>query len=338
MTDTRSILHRIAAVALLVSAPLSAQDDTKFLETAFLRLDADKDGMLLRAEFPGSDRQFAAIDADKNAKATLAEFIASEVGKNLVRARYRSKDEPHERVTTTELRARRFDALQRVDANHDGKVTRDEWNGTELAFRELDLDDNAVIDKRDRQEALATALPPEPELPEPKGDLLLVEDLMKRFDKDGNAVLSNKEITDKWLRAALPWADADRDGALIESELRALVTAIQQRRAASMSYRERPEPYEVPFDAWDKDDDERVRQNEWMGPLSLFAQIDVDADAALSRDEVLRYERRVRGHDFVERFDLDGDGKVTLAEFAGPTGAFRRADRSGDGTVTRSDR
>ena len=71
---------------------------------------------------------------------------------------------------------------------------------------------------------------------------------------------------------------------------------------------------------------------------NLFAQIDVDADAALSRDEVLRYERRVRGHDFVERFDLDGDGKVTLAEFAGPTGAFRRADRSGDGTVTRSDR
>jgi len=94
----------------------------------------------------------------------------------------------------------------------------------------------------------------------------------------------------------------------------------------------------VPFDAWDKDDDEKVRQNEWMGPLGLFAQIDVDRDAAVTRDEALRYRKRVLGQDFVERFDLNGDGKVSLEEFAGPTGAFRRADRSGDGSVTRQDR
>jgi Ca2+-binding EF-hand superfamily protein len=94
----------------------------------------------------------------------------------------------------------------------------------------------------------------------------------------------------------------------------------------------------VTFDVWDTDKDGRVRQNEWMGPRELFDRIDLDRDAAVSRDEVRRYELRVRGEDFVGRFDLDGDGRVTPAEFGGPTGAFRRADRNGDGVITRGDR
>lgn len=337
-TATPRAAALVAAFALLSLAPLCAQDDAKFLKDAFSRMDADKDGTVLRAEFPGSNRQFAAIDADKNGKATLAEFSASEVGKGLVRARYRSKDEPRERTTSKELMLRRFDALSRVDQNRDGKVTRDEWNGTEIAFLELDLDRNGVIDKRDRSEAAAEAPPSAEDMPEPKGIRFDVEDWMKRFDKDGNAVLSNKEITDKWLRAALPFGDKDDDGSLSETELRELFDEAMRRRQQEDARRQRPQPYDVPFDAWDKDDDEKVRQNEWMGPLGLFAQIDSDRDAAVSRDEVLRYRKRVLGNDFVERFDLDGDGKVTLDEFAGPTGAFRRADRSGDGSVTRQDR
>ncbi len=338
MTAPTPAPMRVAAAILLMLAPLCGQDDAKFLQAAFVRMDADKDGIVVRAEFPGSDRQFAAIDADKNGKATLAEFSASEVGKGLVRARYRSKDEPRERTTSKELMVRRFDALSRVDQNDDGKVTREEWNGAEIAFFELDLDRNGVLDKRDRSEAEAEAPPTAEEMPEPKGDLYGVDEWMRRFDKDGNALLSNKEITDKWLRAALPFGDKDADGSLSESELRELLAEAMRRREQGNVRRQRPRPYDVPFDAWDKDDDEKVRQNEWMGPLSLFAQLDADRDAAVSRDEVLRYRKRVLGNDFVERFDLDGDGKVTLDEFAGPTGAFRRADRSGDGTVTRQDR
>ena len=338
MNSPAPIVWRCAVTAMLALSFARAQDDTKFLDEAFARMDADKDGSLVRAEFPGSDRQYLAIDADKNGKATKKEFAASEVGKGLVRARYRSKDEPRERTTSKELLLRRFDALSRTDQNRDGKVTRDEWNGTEVAFLELDLDGNGVIDKRDRTEAAAEAPPPADEMPEPKGEIPSLDEWMKRFDKDGNAVLSNKEITDKWLRAAMPFFDKDGDGSLAETELRELLAEAMRRRQQADARRQRPQPYEVPFDAWDKDDDEKVRQNEWMGPLGLFAQIDADRDAAVSRDEVLRYKKRVLGQDFVERFDLDGDGKVTLAEFAGPTGAFRRADRSGDGSVTRQDR
>lgn len=329
----------VPALCLALATSLPAQDDAKFLETAFRRMDADKDGSVVRAEFPGSDRQYAAIDADKNGKVGLDEFSKSEVGKALVRARYRAKEESRERVTEKELRVARLDALARFDPNRDGKVTRAEWTGTDQAFVELDVDGNGTLDKKDRQEAAGEAPTAEPELPEPKGDVPGLEELMKRYDKDENAVLSPREIpADKWLRAALPAIDTDGDGSLSETELRLALDRLRRARAERESLRARPTPYAAPFDEWDKDDDEKVRQNEWMGPLTLFAQIDADRDAAISRDELLRYEKRVRGQDFVERFDLDGDGKVSLAEFGGPTGAFRRADRNGDGAVSRGDR
>ena len=61
-------------------------------------------------------------------------------------------------------------------------------------------------------------------------------------------------------------------------------------------------------------------------------------DGAVTKAEVARYKSVVEGDDFVEKFDLNGDGKVTRAEFAGPRDAFRRADRNGDGAISRADR
>jgi Ca2+-binding EF-hand superfamily protein len=179
---------------------------------------------------------------------------------------------------------------------------------------------------------------PAPALPEPKGDVPSQEQLLARHDKNGDGVLRGRELTaDAWLAAARAWADEDGDGALSLQELRKLVEAVAQRRAEAMYDQMRPTPYEVPFDAWDTDRDGRIRTNEWQAGRSLFDLIDLDRDAAIARDEVQRYRRRVTGKDFVDRFDDDGDGKVTLAEFGGPPGAFARADRSGDGTVTRGD-
>jgi Ca2+-binding EF-hand superfamily protein len=328
----------MAAALLGLTASLPAQDDEALLRAAFTRMDADKDGKLVPKEFPGSDRQFAALDADKNGFATFAEYRASDVAKALLRARYRDKDEAHPRTTPAQLAPLRLLWLARADQNGDGKVTRAEWTGTDVAFLQLDRDGNGVLDKRDRAEAEAEAPPPAPALPEPKGAVPAPEDLLRRFDRDGDGRLADKELKDPWLRDALPWADCDGDGALSEQELRALLQAVLQRRQQRELDRARPQPYDVPFDAWDRDNDGMIRQNEWQGPLSLFQRIDLNLDAAVSRDELLRYRRRVLGADFIERFDLDGDGKVTFAEFAGPRAAFARADRSGDGAVTRTDR
>jgi Ca2+-binding EF-hand superfamily protein len=316
-----------------------AQQDAEQLRAAFQRLDADRDGVLARKEFPGSDRQFAELDADKDGVATLDEYAASPVGRAFLRARYRAQQEPRPRVTAEALAPSRLLLLSRADRNHDGKVARDEWTGTAEAFVQLDLDADGVLDRRDQVEAAAQAPPPPPALPEPKGDLPSGEEWLRRFDKDGDGRLSQAEVAaQKFLAAALPMADTDGDGALSAAELRALEYALQRRRDEQTRDRGRPVPFEVPFDTWDKDKDGRVRQNEWQGSRALFDRIDLDRDAAVSREEVARYQKRTTGEDFVARFDLDGDGKVSAAEFAGPPGAFRRADRNGDGVVTRGDR
>ena len=65
MNSPAPIVWHCAVTAMLALSFARAQDDTKFLDEAFARMDADKDGILVRAEFPGSDRQYLAIDADK---------------------------------------------------------------------------------------------------------------------------------------------------------------------------------------------------------------------------------------------------------------------------------
>ncbi len=331
--------RRWSVAFLFCTATLSAQSDEQFLQAAFARLDANGDGLLQKKEFPGSDRQFDAVDADRDGKATFAEYRDSSVAKTLLKARYRGQQDAHARATTAALAPTRLLWLARIDSNRDGKVTRGEWNGTDEAFLQLDLDGNGVLDRRDRAEAAALAPPPPPELPEPKGDLAPPEELLRRCDRDHDGRIAGKELaTDKWLQQATAFADLDGDGALTEPELRALYDAVQSRRRDQAMGRQRPVPYDVPFEAWDQDRDGKLRLNEWPAPRDLFTAIDLDRDAAINRDEVLRYRRRVTGDDFVARFDLDGDGKVSLTEFAGPPGAFRRADRSGDGFVTRADR
>ena len=71
-----------------------------------------------------------------------------------------------------------------------------------------------------------------------------------------------------------------------------------------------------------------------------FAEIDADSDGALSKAEVeqsLDKARSERSYDFIERFDLNRDGKVTRAEFTGPARIFEAKDKNFDGVIDQSD-
>ena len=71
-----------------------------------------------------------------------------------------------------------------------------------------------------------------------------------------------------------------------------------------------------------------------------FAEIDADGNGALSTAEVeqsLDKARSERSYDFIERFDLNRDGKVTRAEFTGPARIFEAKDKNFDGVIDQSD-
>lgn len=333
MNRTPSLLLSLCLLPLL---PAQSDADRAELQAEFRRLDDDKNGSLSRKEFPGSDRQFTAMDRDRDGKASPIEYAESAVAQAFLRARQRERGEPRPRTTLEALAAARLQALLRDDP--DGRIDRAAWTGAADAFATLDLDGNGVLDRRDRTEAVAQAPAARPELPAWR-ETPAIDALLTALDKNGDQRIDDKEAkAHKQLPAAFPFADQDRDHALDRRELEDLVQALAARAAAEQARDRRPQAFEVPFAEWDKDKDGKIQQNEWQNSRTLFERIDLDRDAAVTRDEADRYERRVEGRDFVDRYDLDGDGKVTRAEFAGPQAAFARADRNGDGAITRTER
>jgi hypothetical protein len=55
----------------------------------------------------------------------------------------------------------------------------------------------------------------------------------------------------------------------------------------------------------------------------------------ITRDEVARYKKSVEGDSFLERYDLDGDGRVTFAEFGGSRETFTASTRTGTASSPR---
>ncbi len=331
---------------VFVAAALAAQgkpDAAPPLDPAtaavFARYDTDKDGVVIRTEFPGSDEQFRAMDRDANGKVTPAEFAASEVARRLRENRDREANEARPRADGDAETLRRLQQIARFDRSGDGRVTRDEWNGAPGAFDELDLDRNGMLDSRDRgiaeKQVVAQSVDP---IAQQKSRLPSIEDVLKRFDTDKDGRLSRSELRNDRFAALVDVADTNRDGFVDREEWNRVATQIE----ALLSERERGtgrlRAPSIPFAAWDRNGDGRLEIDEWLEMKYLFARIDRDRDAAITKDEVARWKRAIEGEDFVERFDLNGDGRVTRDEFDGNDAAFARADRNRDGVVTSSDR
>jgi len=333
---SKTFLALIPVVALFATGAFAQADS--ILKPAFARYDRNDDGVVERREFPGSDRQFEAMDRDGDKKVTYEEYKASPVARSLVESRYRNGSEPRERVAAAALQARRLEMLRRFDADRNGRLTKDEWTGSPLAFQTLDANGDGTIDGRDEREARGNAPPPEPPVPEfervpdPKA-------VQKAADRNGDGVIDKREARRAGdIGKAFDWVDQNGDGRVTEEELRRACNAIRQRHEEERRRRGRQKAFRVPFAQWDKNGDDRLDQTEFRERRYLFSRIDLDRDAAITPDEVERYVRSVEGEDFVGRYDLNEDGKVTLVEFGGHPAAFRRADVNGDGVVTRRDR
>jgi Ca2+-binding EF-hand superfamily protein len=198
-----------------------------------------------------------------------------------------------------------------------------------------------VLDARDR--ALAPAIDdPEREqrqlLSGFKTDLPDRATLLAKLDRDKDGALSRAELGKEALAALFARADRNGDERLDEAELDRAIEQVNAAVRARDAGSEKPRAFAVPFAAWDKNNDGRLDPAEWLEHKQLFPRIDADRDGAIVRAEIDRWARAIERDGFVERFDLDDDGRVTPQEFGGPRDAFRRADRNGDGVVSGRDR
>lgn len=104
-----------------------------------------------------------------------------------------------------------------------------------------------------------------------------------------------------------------------------------------------PAEYQAKFDELDRDRDGRLRPEEWPLGKETFAKADANQDGGLTIREVIRWKVRDEakkgklGDDLRKKFreaDKDGDGWIARAEFAYPDQLFERFDRDGDGKVS----
>ncbi len=325
--------------ALLLPALVAAQTYTaeqeEHLKAVFARYDGSGDGIVRRAEFPGSDEQFKALDPDGDGAVSWPEFRASAGAKRLILAREAARREPRARTTFEALLPARLGHVARFDRDRDGRVTPAEWTGSATAFRTLDANGDGVLDGRDRKLAERDATAATDPLAAVRKALPSPEELFAKHDRDKDGTLSARELPQD-IVVLMPRFDRNRNDLLEADEVAAMVGAVAEviRRRDLGAADDRPRAPEIPFATWDKDKDGRLDKEEFEMRY-LFVRVDLDRDGYVTKSEIERFKRSIEGSDFVDRYDLNGDGKVTPDEFGGAGEVFRRLDRNGDGTVTR---
>ncbi|NQU44179.1 EF-hand domain-containing protein [bacterium] len=234
-------------------------------------------------------------------------------------------------------------AVNEADTDEDGMISRTEFiERMNAVFDELDEDDNGILDAKESVRAVQGRPgqvwgPPPAGEPRPalQGGMGMPESrwqkIAERFDMDKDGRISRDEW--KGPEGAFGDFDTNQDGFLTKEE------------AATAQ-----------FDRQDADGDGRITLEEFKGGAEYFARLDVNADGAVTQEELkqaaqkfrarmqsgegaerpeqARQARQDRMKSFLKRHDKDGDGKVAVDEFQGPTEVFSTFDTDKDGFVT----
>ncbi|ESQ82417.1 hypothetical protein AEAC466_17505 [Asticcacaulis sp. AC466] len=110
-----------------VAAPVATSAQIEQMVSRAMEADTNRDGMLTRAEWQAwRSAQFTRFDRNGDGYLTNADVPA---------------------IASGQMAPKMQAAIAAFDANHDGRLSRDEFvNGPMLVFDQIDLDHNGVLD------------------------------------------------------------------------------------------------------------------------------------------------------------------------------------------------
>jgi len=322
MTPFRATWSIVGALAPFMLAPLALGqgDDGKPtpLKTLFKNRDLDKDGKLSAEEWTLKKALFAQVDGNKDGYLTPPEL------EKKAAAVLAALSMSNEYVSLKE-RLDRTDVVP-FDKNRDGQI--DALEHRAWFFAGADGDDDGAIDIDEAEQIAHFGGFNKPFAGEGQR-------VLDRFDrnKDGLVQANEWKPDDSEFRSH----DKDNDGKLGPDE----IDWHEGNGLAAIAN----QSVDTVMDKLDKNKNGKVEKGEAGGSVGgVLDRYDGDADGALDRNELDKALKTAQDlqlanmdPEFIPRFDLNGDKKVSRKEFPGSAAIFTRLDKNADGFVTKAD-
>ncbi len=324
MNTLRSTIALLVVVSALESRALAREDGKEAakdspIKTLFKATDYNKDGKLGPDEWKLKKTIFKEIDGNKDGFLTLAEIekrpdlVLGELAKG------------RDYNTSLKDRLERLDVVD-YDKNHDGQI--DESEHRALFFAAADADEDGAIDLDEADQIAHFGA------------------FNKEFTGEGQHVLDrfdrNKDGLVQWTEfkpddAEFRSHDKNKDGRLSPDE----IDWHEGNGLAAIAN----QSVDTVMEKLDKNKDGKIEKGEAGGTLGgVLDRYDTDGDGATNRSELDKALKTAQDLqlanmeiDFIARFDLNADKKVSRKEFPGSDAIFERLDKNKDGFVSKAD-
>jgi len=235
--------------------------------------------------------------------------------------------------------------FEKVDKDADGKLTRAELAAF-FQVKPRTAAKDAPKEKAKAGPAAAGKKKSDVAIQEPRTIKERVADLFRRLDRNKDGKLQRAELTGVTDEVFQQY-DRTRNGEWSRREAMRWVkdsVARAKRNPNTRSF----------FQLFDMNRDKKVTKQEYDGPGNFFRRYDhnkdkviTEGELALGRDagRMLRGDKefmadgptRMPKRNLLERYDANGDGKVTLAELGNAESVLERLDKNGDGVLSGSE-
>lgn len=227
-------------------------------------------------------------------------------------------------VTTANAEGRGGNQMrfQGMDRNHDGIITRDEWNGSDRSFEVQDWNGDGKLSGPEVRAGARRTVTVEPDH-EPgryERNLNWTRAGFSAFDHNHDSRITPNE----WHFDAETFrrVDANRDGGINLAEF--LGEGVDDVREDS-------------FDNLDVNNNGRVERAEWYGGAAEFRRLDANGDGTLSRYEVVGSQESFDTYNEFAGLDYNRDGNIDRSEWHWSNVSFTQRDTNRDGRISQAE-